>query len=279
MLYITFKSSIGKLNALYHHSTNPNSPVVIVVDNYIPDVKTQDTKAQDTKAPDVKTQDTKTTVTNFDKALDKVVETFINFGFSTMKFTCRHVATNEKKDGKEENGNLLDLTAALDWLHTKNIESKNFWICGFDTGVISTLQLVMRRPEVENYILISPNFKKNDLSFIVPCSASGLLVRASEDLKFLEEDCINLQEKLMTKTESKIKYITVYNTERNYESNLEQLKNEIGIYIKEKMQEDYNNLKSISINKRRRRKKKIQDGDGEKPIYVNPIKPLDIDDI
>lgn len=259
MLYITFKSSLGKLNAMYHHSRNANAPVVVVVDSL--------------------SLDPVTNVNIFEESTRVITDTFIENGFSTLRFSFRQDNADDKKDTDKDTNNLLDLTAALDWLHTKNIESKSFWICGIDTGVINTLQLVMRRPEIENYILISPNIKKNDLSFIVPCAASGLLVRASEDLRFLEEDCINLQEKLITKTESKIKYLTIYKADRDYATELEQLKTEVGDYIKNKIKEDYQNLKSISINKRRRRKKRIHDSDEEKIIYVNPIKPLDIDDI
>lgn len=262
MLYITFKSTVGKLNAQYHHSKNVNAPVAIVVDSTC--------------------TDTDTGKNSFDEATNAIVDTFIENGFSTLKFNFRkenETEKNNKKDTDTETNNVLDLTAALDWLHSKNIESKSYWICGVDTGALSALQLVMRRPEIENYILVSPNLKKNDLGFMVPCVASGLLVRASEDLRFLEEDCVNLQEKLITKTESKILYTTIYKADRNYITELEQLKSEIDSHIKNKLKEDYQNFKSVSINKRRRRKKRIHDADEEKIIYVNPIKSLDIDDI
>lgn len=262
MLYITFKSTVGKLNALYHHSKNVNAPVAIVVDSH--------------------SIDTETNKSSFDDATNTIVDTFIENGFSTLKFNFRkenEIEKNSKKDTDTEINNVLDLTAALDWLHSKNIESKSYWICGIDTGALPALQLVMRRPEIENYILVSPNLKKNDLGFMVPCVASGFLVRASEDLRFLEEDCVNLQEKLITKTESKISYTTIYKVDKNYITELDQLKNEIDNYIKNKLKEDYQNYKSVSINKRRRRKKRIHDTDEEKIVYINPIKSLDIDDI
>ena len=258
MLDVTFRSSVGKLNASYYHSRHINAPVAIVVNSSI--IESETGKCV------------------YDNANSKLVETFIANEFSTLKFNFRQEKV-DKKDLDEDTINLLDLTAAIDWLHTKNIESKSYWICGIDTGAFAALQLVMRRPEIENYILVSPNIKRNDLSFIVPCSASGLLVRGSEDLRFLEEDCMNLREKLITKTESDIKCITIYKAERNYDTELNQLGSEIDNYIKRKVQQDYQNLKTININKRRRRKKRIQDMDDEKIIYVNPIKPLDIDDI
>lgn len=258
MLKLSLKTSIGKINCVYFHSKNMDAPVAIVINSDVVDSTTKKLK--------------------YEPAIDTVVEAFLENGFSVLKFNLKDEKIN-KKDVEEESVNLLNLTAVTDWLHTKNLESKSFWVCGIDNGAVSALELVMRRPEIENYILISPNIKKNDLGFVVPCVASGMLVRASEDLRFVEEDCLNLQEKLTTKTETKIKYMTIYGAERDFDDELEQLKNSLKEYIKEKVEEDDKNSRTVSINKRRRRKKKNIDGEDEKIIYVNPIKPLDIDNI
>ena len=258
MLKLNLKTSIGKVNCVYFHSKSMNAPVAIVINSDVVDSTTKKLK--------------------YEPAIDTVVDVFIENGFSVLKFNLKDEKIS-KKDVEEESINLLNLTAVTDWLHTKNLESKSFWVCGIDNSAIAALELVMRRPEIENYILMSPNIKKNDLGFVVPCIASGMLVRASEDLRFVEEDCLNLQEKLTTKTETKIKYMTIYGAERDFGDELEQLKNSLKEYIKEKVEEDDKNSRTVSINKRRRRKKKNIDGEDEKIIYVNPIKPLDIDNI
>ena len=260
MIKINLKTSVGKVDCLYEHSNKLNAPLAIVINSNEVDSETKKLKYED--------------------AANVIMESFIENGFSTIKFDMREEkSNNNKKDTEEDSTNLLHLTAIADWLHTKNIESHSFWVCGIDNGAITALELVMRRPEVENYMLMSPNVKKNDLSFVVPCTASGMLVRASEDLRFLEEDCINLQEKLTTKTESKIRYMTIYDAERNFDTELEQLKKEVKEYINEKLSEDYKVSRTISINKRRRRKKRHLENEEEKIIYINPIKPLDIDNI
>ena len=258
MLNLSLKTSIGKVNCSYFHSKKINAPIAVVINS---DVINSDTKKL-----------------KYEPAVDVVVEAFLENDFSVLKFNLKDEKIN-RKDIEEESINLLNLTAITDWLHTKNLESRAFWVCGIDNGAVAALELVMRRPEIENYILISPNIKKNDLSFVVPCVASGMLIRASEDLRFLEEDCLNLQEKLTTKTETKIKYMTIYGAERDFDEELEQLKEELKKYIKEKVEEDDKSSRTVSINKRRRRKKKNIDGDDEKIIYVNPVKPLDIDNI
>lgn len=257
MLKLSLKTSIGKVNCSYFHSKNMNAPVVIVINSDVTDFEN---------------------VLKYESASDVIVNCFLSNGFSVLKFNLNDVKIT-KKEVERESINLLNLTAIIDWLHTKNLESKSFWVCGIDNGAIPALELVMRRPEVENYILLSPSIRKNDLNFIVPCVASGMLVRASEDLRFLEEDCLSLQDKLTTKTETKIRYTTIYGAERDFKSELPQLEFELKSYIKEKMEEDEKNSRTISINKRRRRKKKNIDGEDEKIIYINPIKPLDIDNI
>lgn len=256
MTDITIKTSLGKLNCRYRHNPGMDAPVAIVVGSNSIDFEAKKKMYAD--------------------ATQTLFDAFVENGFSTLEFNFRQVKS-DKKDLDEDTINLLDLTAVLDWLHTKNIESKSFWVCGIDVGAYAALHLVMRRPEVENYILLSPVIKRNDLGFVVPCIASGLLVRGSEDLRFLEEDCINLQEKLSTKTETSIKYLTIYRAERNFLPEIDQLKTEISGYIKNKKSEDYKNMKLIKSSKRRRRKKRITDDD--KINNVNPIKNLDIDNI
>ena len=41
----------------------------------------------------------------------------------------------------------------MNWLHDQNMEATEYWISGFSFGAWIALQSVMRRPEIENYIL------------------------------------------------------------------------------------------------------------------------------
>lgn len=254
MSEVTIKSSIGKLELVYYHSRTISALAVIIVNT---DVNEE---------------------IKYTKAINVVFNSFVENDFSVLKFNFRKDKTNIK-DYDVDTVNTLDLIAAIDWLHNKNIDCKGFWLVGFDIGAYYGLQTVMRRPEIDNYMLFSPNVRKNDLSFVVPCSSSGVLVRASEDLRFLEEDCISLQDKLTTKTESKIKYFTIYNTDRTFEEELDQLKIETMNYIKQKISEGDSIFYSQIGTKKRRRKKKHQDSDEEKIVYLNPVKELDFNNI
>ncbi|GHU27180.1 alpha/beta hydrolase [Bacilli bacterium] len=256
MSEVVFKGTFGKIDGFYSHSRNASAPAVLVV-------------GSNNEKPTRKG-------CSFGKTVNAVFDTFVENDFSVLRFDFveRVIDKNEI-----DNANILDMTVALDWLHNKNLECRSFWICGLDYGAFVGLQLVMRRPELENYVLISPNSRKLDLSFIIPCSACGLIVRGSEDVKFTEDECLALQEKLITKAESIVKCITVYKAERDFSSELRQFRGELATYLKEKTADDRRNIKHVTAGKRRRRKKKSAYQDEEKIVYANPVKALDIKDI
>lgn len=256
---IIFKGAFGKVNGKYNHSKNSDAPAALIVGN-------------------IKEKNNKKKGSDFEELANIMFDIFINNDFSVLKFNLKEYDVNNEKT-EVDNFYLLDMTAALDWIHNKNIECKSFWICGVDNSVASVLQLVMRRPDLENYVILSPDLRKTDLSFIIPCSSSGLIIRATDDIKFTEDECLALQDKLMTKSESKIKYMTLSGSDRDFLTSTDELKDEFSKYLREKIIEDRKNFKHVTAGKRRRRKKKSLDQDEEKIIYVNPIKSLDIDDI
>ena len=254
---IVFKGAFGKVNGKYSHSKSLRAPAVLIVEN----LKEKNNRKQ----------------VDFNALVDVIFNIFADNDFSVLRFKLDEYNDIDKTE--IENASLVDMTAALDWLHNKNIECRSFWICGVDNSVPLVLQLVMRRPDLENYVVFSPDLRKTDLSFIIPCTSSGLIIRALDDLKFTEDECIALQEKLITKSESKVKYLTLEGIDRNFMDSINELKDEFGNYLKEKTAEDRRNFKHVTAGKRRRRKKKAMEQEEEKIIYINPIKTLDIDDI
>ena len=98
---------------------------------------------------------------------------FKNRGFSVLRFNFRGVGRSQGHfDGGE--GELSDAAAVLDWLQSQNLYSKYTFIAGFSFGSWIGMQLMMRRPEIEGFITISPPADKFDFSFLAPCPASGL---------------------------------------------------------------------------------------------------------
>lgn len=254
MSEIIFRGFTGKIDGRYYHNVDPASQIAIIF------------HGQKQTDPDEQ------------KVVDTIFDCFVKNGFSvlTINFSDKKNILNEDE---RENADLFDSTISLNWLYEKNQETKGCWIIGYDKATMTALQLVMRRPEIENYMLISPNMNKNDLSFIVPCISYGCLVKSEQDSLVSDDSLIDLQEKLMTKTESKIETLTIPSEKRNYSDNIDGFKNILDEYIKKRVFDFFNNTKSGFDKKKRRRKKKIEDQNDMKISYVNPIKPLDFDNI
>ena len=250
---IVFNGIKGRVEGLYYHSLDNDSPIALICPGF---------KEGQNLHSDL---------------MIRIAEGFIEKDFSVLIFNYRGIGSSEGEfsNGEEE---LLEATTALNWLHEKNPESKSFWLCGFDFGALMTLELVMRRPEIENYILISPDLSKRDLAFIVPCTSSGLIIRGSLDIEN-EDFLIELQDKLITKSESLVESSVIQNSSNDYFDKLSELKEVIVEYIDKEFMQNVLNAKNIRKDKRkRRRKNKFQEGE-ENIIYSNPIKILDLGNI
>ena len=107
-----------------------------------------------------------------------VVETFNTFlenDFSVCRVNFRGVG---KSDGDFDNGQgeLADAAAALDWLERENFDNSQCWVSGFSFGSLIAMQLLMRRPEINRFVAISPQPNVYDFSFLSPCPTSGLVI-------------------------------------------------------------------------------------------------------
>ena len=74
-----------------------------------------------------------------------------------------------------------DAAAALDWLERENFDNSQCWVSGFSFGSLIAMQLLMRRPEINRFIAISPQPNVYDFSFLSPCPTSGLVVYGKKD--------------------------------------------------------------------------------------------------
>lgn len=107
-------------------------------------------------------------------------QTFVKLGFNVMRFNFRGVGKSEGTfdDG---NGELSDAATVLDWLQTENPNARNYWIAGFSFGAWVAMQLLMRRPEIDGFIVASPPANMYDFNFLAPCPVSGLLIQGDID--------------------------------------------------------------------------------------------------
>lgn len=105
---------------------------------------------------------------------------FMHNNFSVLRINFRGVGNS---GGKFDNGigELEDVNITLDWLQSQNPKSSHYWLAGFSFGAYVGMQAIMRRPEIEGFIAVSPPASRYNFSFFSPCPISGLILQGSED--------------------------------------------------------------------------------------------------
>jgi alpha/beta superfamily hydrolase len=251
MTTVYFNGEEGRLEGKYHHSTNTEPQVALILHS-----EPQNGGSME------------------DPIVDEIYKLLSKRNFSVLKINFRGVGRSEGISTKEE-GEMRDATIAMDWLHSKNMESKDYWIIGFSFGAWIAFQLVMRRPEIQEYVLISPMAKK-DFGFIVPCEASGIVIQGESDKTTPEENTAKLVEKLSVKEGLDVEYIVVENADHAFEGNLDKLKEIISDYINKKIVENLGRVIKVKRDRRRRRRKKIEMEENA-VIHISPVSKIDFD--
>ena len=229
---VIISGNVGRIEGRYHQNPNPKAPVALVLHPHPLYGGTMNNKI----------------TYNLYKA-------FANNGYSVLRVNFRGVG---KSQGKFDNGvgDLMDITAVINWLHDQNMEATDFWIAGFSFGAWIALQTVMRRPEIENYILVAPPASKYDFNFIVPCSASGLIIQGEKDEITKEQDSARLAEKLSARDGAEVAYQMVPNADHFFKEQMPEFEEAIDNYIKSRLMIDSSKVRKVKRDRRRRRKKK-----------------------
>ena len=106
---------------------------------------------------------------------------FVHRNFSVIRFNFRGVGRSQGSFD-HGTGELSDAASTLDWAQSINPEARSCWIAGVAFGAWIGMQLLMRRPEIEGFISITPPANLYDFSFLAPCPSSGLIVHGEKDI-------------------------------------------------------------------------------------------------
>ena len=154
--------------------------------------------------------------------------------FSVIRINFRGV---QKSDGIFDNGQgeLSDAAAALDWIEKENPGYSQCWISGFSFGALICMQLIMRRPEVNKFIAISPQPNVYDFTFLAPCPISGLILCGKNDELVSEDSILALKKKLSMQKNIKVKFETIVEANHFYKGKEKKLTSIINQYLKDKI--------------------------------------------
>ena len=154
--------------------------------------------------------------------------------FSVIRINFRGV---EKSEGVFDNGQgeLSDAAAALDWIERENPGYSQCWVSGFSFGALICMQLIMRRPEVNKFIAISPQPNLYDFTFLSPCPISGLITYGKNDELVQLDSIMNLKKRLNLQKNISVKFDQISNANHFYKGREKELVTSLDDYIKDKI--------------------------------------------
>jgi alpha/beta superfamily hydrolase len=130
---------------------------------------------------------------------------------------------------------LSDAAAALDWAQSINPEARGCWIAGTAFGAWIGMQLLMRRPEIEGFISVTPPANLYDFSFLAPCPSSGLIVHGDKDAVVPAKDVTGLVDKLKTQKGIVIEQKMIPGANHFFDGKVEPLMTSIGTYLDKRL--------------------------------------------
>ena len=167
------------------------------------------------------------------KIVQLMYNVFLENNFSVIKINFRGVG---KSEGVFDNGQgeLSDAAAALDWIERENLDYSQCWVSGFSFGALICMQLIMRRPEVNNFIAVSPQPNVYDFSFLAPCPTSGQVVFSENDELVTRESIDELDKKIKSQKGVEVLFSAIKNANHFFKNKESDLKNVVKNYIDQK---------------------------------------------
>jgi len=224
---IIINGSEGRIEGRYHHSDIKGAPVALVLHPHPLYGGTMN-----------------------NKIVYRLYHIFAQNGFSVLRFNFRGVG---KSQGKYDEGlgELTDAATALDWLQLQNPDAPTCWIAGFSFGAWISMQLLMRRPEIEGFAAISPPANLYDFSFLSPCPAAGILTQGDRDDVVSEEAVSKLATRLGAQHNGNLEYKIIAGADHYYRGVEEDMGMVVNDYIVRRMA-DFKQKRKVRPDRKRR---------------------------
>lgn len=169
---VIFNGADGRLEGRYHHATESDAPLAVVLHPHPLHGGTMN-----------------------NRIVYDIYHMFVKRGFSVLRFNFRGVGRSQESFDHGQ-GELRDAAAALDWMQLYNPNAKGVWVAGISFGAWIGMQLLMRRPEIQGFISAALPSNLYDFSFLAPCPSPGLIVNGDRDTLVTVESVEKLVEKL-----------------------------------------------------------------------------------
>ena len=204
----------GRIEARYFPSQHPNAPLAMVLHPHPEHGGTMN-----------------------NKVVYALYRCFQDMGFSVIRFNFRGVGKSEGKFDHGE-GELNDAATVLDWLQHQNLNPSAYWIAGFSFGAWVAMQLLMRRPEFEGFIAVSPPADMYDFSFLAPCPVSGMFIQGDRDEVVPKEAVDLMLSKIQLQKGISLDYRTIAGADHFYTNRLNDLMRHVTDYLTKTVSND-----------------------------------------
>jgi hypothetical protein len=205
---VFFNGPAGRIEGQFAESPNPRAPIALVLHPH-----------------------PKFGGTMNNKVVYNVYKTLFEHDFTVLRINFRGVGRSlgEYDDGI---GEMTDAATALDWLQINYPMSKLNLIAGFSFGAWIAMQLIMRRPEITNFLAISPPVNKYDFSFLSPCPIPGLILQGDKDSVVSEDSVGELASRLSKQKNIDVNYRVIPGADHFFRDKIDLLNEEIRDYLK-----------------------------------------------
>ncbi|MDR1475509.1 MAG: alpha/beta hydrolase [Holosporales bacterium] len=204
---VIFDGPCGRIEGVYHHNPSPSAPLAIVLHPHPQHGGTMNNKVVFT-----------------------LYRAFADSGFSVVRFNFRGVGRSEGECGKGD-GEIIDATAALDWIQMINPGQRDLWVSGFSFGGWIAMQILMRRPEIRNFVTAAPPANLYDFNFLAPCPASGIIIQGADDNIVSVEDVTKLVNKIHSQKRVVLDYVVMENADHFFSGKLDILADRVKEYL------------------------------------------------
>lgn len=204
---VIFNGPDGRLEGRYHQSKQTNAPIAIVLHPHPLHGGNMN-----------------------NRIVYIMYNAFVERGFSVLRFNFRGVGRSQ---GMFDNGvgELSDAAYAFDWAQQFNASCPFCWIGGYSFGALIAMQLMMRRPEIEGFISVSPPAGTEDFSFLAPCPSSGVIVHGDTDEHVPTEAVQKLANKLDGQKNISVDFSLIKGADHFYQDRFDSLTKEVGAYL------------------------------------------------
>lgn len=164
----------------------------------------------------------------------RMYQMFEERGFGVLRYNSRGVGRTQ---GVYDHGigELEDAAFILDYLENMAESPRYVWCAGYSFGAWITLQLLMRRPEIDGFFAVSPPANHYDLSFLAPCPASGLIIIGDNDAIATPQDIERALQKVRVQKGEVIDRDVVQGADHFFRAKEDVLMDRLGVYLDQRL--------------------------------------------